>query len=152
MAGAQGKIPKTCPEVAVFAGDAPYISEMSPDKKQNLPYITQMRPSWNGNITRSDFVRLHAAAYSRGMARGLAVDPRTCNCTGNVSNGSSMGCPSMSARAFCAASTAMSYGRCRTVVSSASLAKVLSSNPVTENISRHGKAAALKAEEQWNCL
>lgn len=66
------------------------------------------------------------------MARGLAVDPRTCNCTGNVSNGSSMGCPSMSARAFCAASTAMSYGRCRTVVSSASLAKVLSSNPVTE--------------------
>ena len=70
---------KRTPEVAVFAGDAPYISEMSPDKKQNLPYITQMRPSWNGNITRSDFVRLHAAAYSRGMARGLAVDPRTCN-------------------------------------------------------------------------
>ncbi|RHL96301.1 hypothetical protein DWZ91_05225 [Bifidobacterium pseudocatenulatum] len=70
---------KRTPEVAVFAGDVPYISEMSPDKKQNLPYITQMRPSWNGNITRSDFVRLHAAAYSRGMARGLAVDPRTCS-------------------------------------------------------------------------
>ena len=122
---------KRIPEVAVFAGDVPYISEMFPYEKQNLPYITQIdRLVWG--ITRSDFTRVHAAAYSRGAVRGFAVEFRTCNCTGNVSNGSSMGCPSMSARAFCAASTAMSYGRCRTVVSSASLAKVLSSNPVTE--------------------
>lgn len=47
MAGAQGKIPKTCPEVAVFAGDVPYISEMFPYEKQNLPYIAQIdRLKW----------------------------------------------------------------------------------------------------------
>ena len=78
MAGAQGKIPKTCPEVAVFAGDVPYISEMFPYEKQNLPYITQIdRLAWG--ITRSDFTRVHAAAYSRGAVRGFAVDPRTCS-------------------------------------------------------------------------
>ena len=64
MAGAQGKIPKTCPEVAVFAGDVPYISEMFPYEKQNLPYVTQIdRLAWG--ITRSDFTRVHAAAYLR---------------------------------------------------------------------------------------
>lgn len=30
-------------EVAVFDGEVPYISEKPPVKKQNLPYITQMR-------------------------------------------------------------------------------------------------------------
>lgn len=70
---------KRTPELPVFEGEVPYISEMSQVKKQNLPYITQMRPGWNGDIARSDLARLHAAAYSRGVARGLAVDPRTCN-------------------------------------------------------------------------
>lgn len=71
--------PQKCtPEVAVFAGDMPYISEMFPYEKQNLPYITQIdRLAWD--IARSDLARLHAAAYSRGVARGLAVDPRTCS-------------------------------------------------------------------------
>lgn len=69
---------KRTPEVAVFAGDVPYISEMSPDKKQNLPYITQIdRLAWG--ITRSDFTRVHAAAYSRGAVRGFAVEFRTCS-------------------------------------------------------------------------
>lgn len=54
MAGAQGKIPKTCPEVAVFAGDVPYISEMFPYEKQNLPYITQIdRLEWGYYAKRS---------------------------------------------------------------------------------------------------
>lgn len=34
---------KRTPEVAVFDGEVPYISEKPPVKKQNLPYITQMR-------------------------------------------------------------------------------------------------------------
>lgn len=34
-------------ELPVFEGDAPYIREMSPDKKQNLPYIAQIdRLKW----------------------------------------------------------------------------------------------------------
>ena len=69
---------KSTPEVTVFAGDVPYISEKPPDKKQNLPYITQIdRLAWG--ITRSDFTRVHAAAYSRGAVRGFAVEFRTCN-------------------------------------------------------------------------
>lgn len=33
--------------MAVFAGDVPYISEMFPYEKQNLPYITQIdRLKW----------------------------------------------------------------------------------------------------------
>lgn len=52
---------KRTPEVAVFAGDVPYISEMFPYEKQNLPYITQIdRLAWG--IARSDLARLHAAA------------------------------------------------------------------------------------------
>lgn len=79
MADACGENLKNVPpEVAVFAGDVPYISEKPPDKKQNLPYIAQLdRLAWG--ITQSDLARLHAAAYSRGVARGLAVDPRTCS-------------------------------------------------------------------------
>ena len=45
---------KRTPEVAVFAGDVPYISEKPPDKKQNLPYITQIdRLEWGYYAKRS---------------------------------------------------------------------------------------------------
>ena len=45
---------KHTPEVAVFAGDVPYISEKPPDKKQNLPYITQIdRLKWGYCAKRS---------------------------------------------------------------------------------------------------
>lgn len=72
------KTSKRTPEVAVFAGDVPYISEMSPYEKQNLPYITQIdRLAWG--ITQSDFTRVHAASYSRGAVRGFAVEFRTCS-------------------------------------------------------------------------
>jgi len=38
---------KHAPELPVFEGEVPYISEMSPDKKQNLPYIAQIdRLKW----------------------------------------------------------------------------------------------------------
>lgn len=41
------KTSKRTPELPVFAGDVPYISEMSPYEKQNLPYITQIdRLKW----------------------------------------------------------------------------------------------------------
>lgn len=36
------KILKHTPEVAVFERKVPYISEIYPDEKQNLPYITQI--------------------------------------------------------------------------------------------------------------
>ena len=41
---------KRTPEVAVFAGDVPYISEMSQDKARNLPYvsgITKLKRSYD---------------------------------------------------------------------------------------------------------
>lgn len=38
---------KRTPELPVFAGDVPYVSEMSPYEKQNLPYIAQIdRLKW----------------------------------------------------------------------------------------------------------
>ena len=43
MADTCGENPKNIPpEVAVFERKVPYISEIYPDEKQNLPYITQI--------------------------------------------------------------------------------------------------------------
>ena len=69
---------KTYPRSGCFRRRRAIYKEMSRVKKQNLPYIAQIdRLEWGS--MRSDLARLHAAAYSRGVSRGLAVDPRTCS-------------------------------------------------------------------------
>lgn len=84
MAGAQGKIPKTCPELPVFAGDVPYKRDASVRKAKSVIHNADrpvgmgilreaiscdyvLRPTTEGWPVAWQLIRVLAA--ERGMSR-----------------------------------------------------------------------------------